>query len=81
MTSVKISSILTTDLHMAEFTFDDASLVLHADTTVFHVHRGLLSRQSPKLAKLIESTNDGVLRLDVTPEDLSALLKHLYHDL
>ncbi|KZV70668.1 hypothetical protein PENSPDRAFT_578968 [Peniophora sp. CONT] len=65
--------------------FEDANIALQAGPSYFLVHRGVLSRQSPCLAKLIASTPanrvlDGrpVLELDDHPDDISLLLHTIY---
>ncbi|KAJ7650166.1 hypothetical protein FB45DRAFT_11170 [Roridomyces roridus] len=62
------------------FWFEDGSLSIQIESTIFKIHRTLLNRHSPFLS----TNNDDLLKIDssrgVSVRDFEILLEHLYHD-
>ena len=71
--------------HHPELWFDDGSIILVAQKTMFKVYKGLLSTHSPVFADMFSSAthsdeiDDGcpVVRVSDSAQDLKGLLTHL----
>jgi hypothetical protein len=52
--------------HSSEVWFEDGNVIIQAETTLFRVHRGLLSAQSQVLRELLTSLRDSKLLTTVS---------------
>ena len=68
-----------------DFAYDDASLHMTSEQTLYKIHRSFVTRLSPYINSLVSGSTDNPVKITIPEDrkvknaDLDELLKHVYH--